>query len=556
MISIRHARLFHSIRSARTNNYFSYTSGRWLFNEQQQLDKRYIEFDIPALQRIAGQAVGSRCMKMDKLPEGLFNKVFSLHMENGKEVLARIPNPNAGHPRYVVASEVATLDFLRTVLDIPVPRVLSWSSSQPNPVGAEYILMERVQGKQLNEVWDGMAETQRFGLVKSLVDVERRLVKARFSLHGSLYYRSTLQDTSIGFQADPTVPSEFVFGPTTQRSFWEDGKQALDIDRGPCGWHSTLYRNLPSHLTVPIGRTAQEYLTAVANREIARVQRLQKSSNVAVPPERIPQSRETHVRLLEQFLAVLPHILPPEDTLSPVLLHHDLHPNNIFVDASDHTRISGIIDWQAVYTAPLFIQAKFPSVFDCDDPYPWGAVQPQLPKDFESLSPAAREHAESALSRLRLKKFYELASRKFNPPLIRAMDKMRNDEDPTTTFIFHILGQSSEDGPVPLRELLIQIYEKWDWIMQRRGSAIPCPIFFSKTEIDESRQQAEAWADVFADFETLRETLLGDDGWVSHEDYDEAMRRWEENKATLENLKKRLEMILYASILFAQSVQR
>jgi hypothetical protein len=50
---------------------------------------------------------------MTKLPEGLYNKVFSLEMENGREILARIPNPNAGHPAYVVASEVATLDFVR-----------------------------------------------------------------------------------------------------------------------------------------------------------------------------------------------------------------------------------------------------------------------------------------------------------------------------------------------------------------------------------------------------------------------------------------------------------
>jgi hypothetical protein len=49
---------------------------------------------------------------MTKLPEGMYNKVFSLKMENGEEVLARIPNPNAGHPRYCVGSEVATLDFV------------------------------------------------------------------------------------------------------------------------------------------------------------------------------------------------------------------------------------------------------------------------------------------------------------------------------------------------------------------------------------------------------------------------------------------------------------
>jgi hypothetical protein len=75
--------------------------------------KRYVKFNVQALVQIASRTVGSRCLHLSKLPEGLNNKVFSLRMENGKEILARIPNPNVGHPHYVVASEVATLDFVR-----------------------------------------------------------------------------------------------------------------------------------------------------------------------------------------------------------------------------------------------------------------------------------------------------------------------------------------------------------------------------------------------------------------------------------------------------------
>ncbi|GAQ04524.1 hypothetical protein ALT_1845 [Aspergillus lentulus] len=100
------------------------------------------------------------------------------------------------------------------------------------------------------------------------------------------------------------------------------------------------------------------------------------------------------------------------------------------------------------------MQARFPSVFDCDDQYPWGAVHPELPEDFDTLSQTEKELARDKLARLRLKKFYELASRKFDPLLVKAMDVMRNDDDPTT-FIFHTVGQSSLDGPIPLKELLI-----------------------------------------------------------------------------------------------------
>ncbi|KAL4886851.1 kinase-like domain-containing protein [Aspergillus karnatakaensis] len=414
---------------------------------------RYVRLNIPALQQIAGQIAGSQCIEMTKMPEGLFNKVFSLKMENGREILARIPNPNAGDPRLVVASEVATLDFLRTVLDVPVPTVLAWSSTRS---------LTRVNGRQLSEVWDAMSEAERFGLVKSLVEIERKLVNVKFQHHGSL---SVVKPTG----SEKQFTSDFVIGPTTQRSPWEDGTGQLDIDRGP----------------------------------------------------------------------FLPQILPPQETLCPVLQHHDLHVDNIFVDSSDIAKISSIIDWQAIYTAPLFMQAKFPSIFDCDDPYPWGAVQPSLPKDFDTLSQPEKGMAEDTLTRLRLKKFYELASRKFNRPLVTAMDAMRNDDDPTA-FIFHIVGQTSEDGPLPLKELLLQIFSTWDQIMQRRGVTTPCPISFSRDEIDQTGKQVEKWADAYGECESLRANIAGKDGWASHEEYDEAMSRWSDNRAKLELLQGRL----------------
>lgn len=106
-----------------------------------------------------------------------------------------------------------------------------------NPVGAEYILMERVEGQQLSDVWDDMSEAQRFGLAKSLVGIERKLVNAKFTLHGSLYYRDTFppgRGIAALEIADQEGPSKFVMGPTTQRSFWGDEERGLEMDKGPC----------------------------------------------------------------------------------------------------------------------------------------------------------------------------------------------------------------------------------------------------------------------------------------------------------------------------------
>ena len=50
---------------------------------------------------------------MTKLAKGGFNKVFKLVMDNNRVVIARIPNPNVGRVDRVIASKVATMEFVR-----------------------------------------------------------------------------------------------------------------------------------------------------------------------------------------------------------------------------------------------------------------------------------------------------------------------------------------------------------------------------------------------------------------------------------------------------------
>lgn len=94
-------------------DFFRYTSGRWLWDEEEQLLDRYKAFNVPELQRIAAESVGANlCVSMTKLGEGNYNKVFRLAMDNGLAIIARIPNPNAGPAGYTTASEVATMDLV------------------------------------------------------------------------------------------------------------------------------------------------------------------------------------------------------------------------------------------------------------------------------------------------------------------------------------------------------------------------------------------------------------------------------------------------------------
>jgi hypothetical protein len=76
------------------------------------------------LAKVAADSVGaSQCISIKKYPDGMFNKAFLMTMENGQEVVAKVPNPNSGVPHFTTASEVATMDFVSS-FELHGPRVL------------------------------------------------------------------------------------------------------------------------------------------------------------------------------------------------------------------------------------------------------------------------------------------------------------------------------------------------------------------------------------------------------------------------------------------------
>jgi hypothetical protein len=102
-----------SVNEEQEEDFFHFTRGRFVCNESEQLLQRHIKFDINELAAAAVRATGAtRCIKVHKCPDGLYNKAFSLTMGNGKEVIGKIPNPNAGLSHFTTASEVATMDFV------------------------------------------------------------------------------------------------------------------------------------------------------------------------------------------------------------------------------------------------------------------------------------------------------------------------------------------------------------------------------------------------------------------------------------------------------------
>lgn len=247
----RHLSISCRGRSINDDELFEYSNGRFLMNEKQQLLKRRVHFNVQKLCEVLTSVTmaGAPVCKIDKM-EGGFSKALLITTEDGTEVIAKFPCPNAGRAIYSTASEAAVLQYVSSYTTIPVPKVLAWSADASNPIGAEYIIMEKAPGIQLFKVWDDITEADRLKLIKNLTHLERQLADIRFPAHGSLYFRHSLTKISEAIPLDSSLDptGSFCIGPACGPA-WTDGISSADvqpdIDIGPCESHQNFIKSGP-----------------------------------------------------------------------------------------------------------------------------------------------------------------------------------------------------------------------------------------------------------------------------------------------------------------------
>ena len=124
---------------------------------------------------------------MEKLDEGGFNRIFLITMHDGFQMIARIPYPVTVPKFHAVASEVATMSFLRANGG-PVPEVYGYSPTSDNAAKTEYIFMEYVLGTNLGDMWFDLGEQDIAYIMMQIARIEARLMSVALPAGGSLYY--------------------------------------------------------------------------------------------------------------------------------------------------------------------------------------------------------------------------------------------------------------------------------------------------------------------------------------------------------------------------------
>ncbi|KGO74645.1 Aminoglycoside phosphotransferase [Penicillium italicum] len=493
-----------------------YTRHRWLFNEEKELSKRYVEFDLQQLVQVAiSVCEGAQfCIKVTKCAEGLHNKAFILTMDNGCEVFAKLPNPNAGAARLTTASEIATRKLLSEVLKLPVPRVLAWSfDAAGNHVGAEYIIEEKAPGVRLGSVWNRWPRNSKLQLITQVIDIQNTLTGVTFDRHGCIYFKDDLR--SLGEEpekatiqsATTSIPDIFAIGPLTTGELWNGVRSGMNLDRGP--WKN------PSDYTRALGLNEIAYIKPYA---ISRMNYYRSLKTQEHP--------EDGLALLTKYMKVAPYLIPQstneaafnEAASNNVLMHPDLHLDNIFVDP-DTLQITRIVDWQSACVAPLFYHADVPRMCSHRGPLQEGWVVPERPEDFDSLSAEEQRQVDDDLESQILHKYYEAQVYKRSP---RYWSALQDKSIPIIRKpVWLVTGVWENRDLFFLRESLMSLFAQWEELVP----GVPCPISFTNQDVELHSKEEENIKGVGKLLTLLRdESVLPVDGMVQPKDYDTAQK--------------------------------
>ncbi|KAJ5356063.1 hypothetical protein N7517_010672 [Penicillium concentricum] len=100
--------------------------------------------------------------------------------------LVRTASPPREVRDWILRSEAATMTYLQRYTCIPTPKIFDWAceSDLGNPLGVNYILMEKLDGKSLD--WQAATPQQKEKVMQQLVNISLEIDRHPFEAMGSL----------------------------------------------------------------------------------------------------------------------------------------------------------------------------------------------------------------------------------------------------------------------------------------------------------------------------------------------------------------------------------
>ncbi|KAF5580067.1 hypothetical protein FPANT_9462 [Fusarium pseudoanthophilum] len=268
-------------------------------------------------------------VRIKHFAEGCFNKLYEVQVNDQAPLLLRVALPV--DPQNKTMSEVATIEWVSTITELPIPKVIHYDASRDSPVTYEWILMSKLPGARMQDTWRHLTLPQKTDTVRQIASFIASLFRERFTGIGNIY--------------PPVYASELPRpGPIVSTCFFYGLINKSDIKRGP-------FRNSSEWFAARLEATKRDATATMAkwcgkgDLDCAAVKEIDDAARTFGIAE----------RLLHLIRCIFPCHAEAETT---VLYHDDLHGNNILVD--DAGNITGIVDWECVSIVPLWKACGIP----------------------------------------------------------------------------------------------------------------------------------------------------------------------------------------------------
>ncbi|KAI1276813.1 phosphotransferase enzyme family-domain-containing protein [Xylaria sp. FL0933] len=267
------------------------------------------------------------------LHEGTLSKLYDVSFGNQAFVM-RVSLPV--HPRAKTEAEVATLDWVYQHTRLPVPRVRAHDSSRNNPLGFEWILMTKLEGKPLSECWSSVTMGSKERLVKQIAGFSRSTFRQPFRGGiGSLYKTISNVDgcSYVGKRA-------------------RDGHRRLGSFTEASSWMKSRLRCALYDLESRLGGVTHDNERGTLQRMLDLTGRIDR-----LMPEFYPSATDPETSCSTAREAALGNA---EETSVRTMLHHDcLSLDNILIN--DDGIFTGVVDWQCISCLPFHVSCQFPT---------------------------------------------------------------------------------------------------------------------------------------------------------------------------------------------------
>jgi predicted Ser/Thr protein kinase len=286
------------------------------------------------LTRLASLAVSRTCTGWRKLTKGRFHQIFVLSFtsninqvgqagmnganstEGEWSCIARVSRQPETIQKLI--SEAETVEYVRSQTSIPVPEIYAYDFELNNSVGAQFILMERIAGRHLYQLWDKLTVDHKKVVLSDIAHILAQLSQLKFDRIGGW---------SVG-----------QVGPLIYRMGDEMGGEKT-CTAGP--FESTL-----------------EYLLYFLNAQ---------TDGTDVFSE-VKETLTSYITDHNLSVLCAPFRLIHADFDAQNLLFTGGISDNPGTDDVPPPRISGVIDWEYTYTGPVYFLYEYPIfIQDRDD---------------------------------------------------------------------------------------------------------------------------------------------------------------------------------------------